>query len=122
MPFPADQLVGSGDEVRITEDGPAAKAQCEAWCTSPEVVAAMSKPHAAVSSTGNIAYRSSNEHTQPRHDPCKYCTGAPGAVPPLVTSAKMALGWLQATDDQIVFKLLRAPDGAVLDSVTIQHA
>jgi hypothetical protein len=90
MPFPADQW-------KVGADGgeDSAEARCMAWCEAP-------------------ATRAHAEGT----DPCRYCVHHLRA-PPTFTSDQMAIGLLSATPSALTFSLLRAPDGAVLDTVTV---
>jgi hypothetical protein len=100
MPWPTDQLA----PVRgpLAEDVAAATAACRAWCARPEVRAG----YAAVPGG------------RPASDPCVHC-GAGGGAAPVVFSDNMAAGLLTINGTTLTWQLLRAPDGAVLDTVTL---
>lgn len=90
MGWPSDQLASSP---RATDDVPA---RCAAWCEAFEASAAA---------------RNATERA------CHFCN-ANGASP-VATSGKYALGLVDVAPDAITFSLLRAPDGALLDTVTV---
>lgn len=51
---------------------------------------------------------------------CHFCT-SPLGVSPVFTTDKLSVGRLQIEFDAITYTLLRAPDGLVLDTVTVTH-
>jgi hypothetical protein len=55
-----------------------------------------------------------------RNNSCHFCKSSLGASPAFATD-KYSLGRLQVTYDALTFTLLRAPDGEVLDTVTVAH-
>ena len=101
MPWPSDQLAtGAMDEDALTPS-----AACAAWCAKPSV-------RRAFAVEGVVA---------PEADPCRYCSH--DGASPIYTSDNMAIGRLEVTataaTSTLTWQLLRAPDGRVLDSVTL---
>jgi acid phosphatase type 7 len=110
MPYPSNQL--DDDAARLAGTG---KEACEAWCSRPEVRASFAGHGVEASAQtprtgGDDVLLALN----PANDPCRYC-----ASNPVYVSALMAIGVLDATPTTLSWRLLRAPDGLVLDSVTI---
>lgn len=102
MPWPADQLAPVARP--LPEDVGTAVAACRAWCARPEVLAG----YAAVPGG------------KPASDPCGHCGGAPGVgASPVVFSDLMAAGLLTINGTSLTWQLLRAPDGALLDTITL---
>jgi hypothetical protein len=102
MPWPNAQLVaGAMDEDAFASP----RAACESWCAKPTV-------RRAFAVEGVVA---------PEADPCRYCSR--GGASPLYVSDNMAIGRLQlsstSTTSTLQWQLLRAPDGRVLDTLTL---
>lgn len=87
--FPADQF----DPI---PEGRSAAESCQAWCTSAAVV----------------------EVNKKLSDPCGHCINKEG-VSPIFQTDKMSLGVLTATTTSLEWKLYRAPDGVLLDSISL---
>ena len=127
-----DEMVYPPDQFDDSANRP-----CEQWCADPAVRAKFA-PHNRGSTSGGLSAAvpaasaprpvgsraGVDGHSLPRDvDPCRYCGGAPASgATPVYTSAKMAIGLLKASDASLEWSLMRAPDGLVLDSVTVQHS
>ena len=98
-PWPKDQLRDLADQARATE---AVAERCAAWCSAFDARSA---------AAGHAADKSA----------CTFCASSLGATP-VATSDLYSAGLLSVEHDKLTFSLLRAPDGAVIDSVEIVHA
>jgi hypothetical protein len=112
MPYPSDQHAASVDEEAMTP-----LEACTAWCTRPEV-------RHAFASRGMTRAGAAPPPLTPATDPCHLCTAGGRAVGgPVYQSDNMAIGKLGITVGQfatsLTWQLLRAPDGKVLDSFTL---
>lgn len=87
--YPADQFDPIPADLSAAES-------CQAWCSSPAVIAASKK----------------------MGDPCVHCITKQGASPVFQTD-KMSAGVLTASTTELVWKLYRAPDGELLDSIRL---
>jgi hypothetical protein len=98
--YPADQFAESAEQFR--EYGKPPAQACEEWCML-ELVQDIK------SMNGN--------------DPCQHCRvqrpGAPLPADPMFFTDKMSAGILTATDTELSYTLYRAPDGMILDYVSI---
>lgn len=98
MPYPPDQLLPLS-QLSEHAEGVTGTEACRAWCADPAVRAGFAHEEASV----------------PAHaEPCRVCDASPVFV-----SSKMAIGVLTATESSLQWQLLRAPDGAVLDTLTL---
>jgi len=94
-PFPSDQFAESVEDMK--EFGKSPRVACEEWCKLPEI----------------------QDVTRGKRDPCNHCTIRGGAASPAFTTDKLSIGVLEASETALQWKLLRAPDGLVLDSILI---
>ena len=102
-PFPPQQFAPTLEGLR--EFGKTPHEACTEWCTSGPI----------------------QEVNRGKRDPCRHCGEAPGyeagEAPSGFTSAfatdKLSIGVLAASEIELTWQLLRAPDGLVLDSVTV---
>lgn len=102
-PWPKDQLADLASITPATEN---VAERCAAWCSAADARAA-----AAAQAAG----------AAPEKSACTFCTSSLGATP-VATSDLYSAGFLSIEHDKLTFSLLRAPDGAVIDSVTVTHA
>lgn len=86
---PADQFDAPAAHVPASES-------CMAWCGSAEVA----------------------QLNKGQEDPCRHCRIAENVTPVFQTD-KMSAGILTASKTELSWKLYRAPDGLLLDSVTV---
>ncbi len=99
-PWPKDQAVAPTEDVQQ---------RCAAWCTAFDQRA--NATAAAGQGAGQHVGRSA----------CTFCKSTLGLAP-VATSDLYSAGFIDVQHDTLTFKLLRAPDGAVLDSIVITHA
>jgi len=88
-PYPVDQLDPIPESLSAAES-------CQAWCSSASVMEANKK----------------------MPDPCGHCINKNG-VSPVFQTDKMSLGVLTASTTSLEWKLYRAPDGALLDTISL---
>jgi hypothetical protein len=107
--YPSDQF---DDVENMKENKMTASESCDNWCQSP-YIQQMNMLHGG-------------------EDPCRHChpnkktsnglsngNGKQQVPDPVFFTDKMSIGVLKATDTTLEWNLLRAPDGLVLDSVSI---
>lgn len=134
MPYPTDQFVPTVeelDEYKLFNNN--GTASCYNWCTNPQVrqvYAGMAHTDHTVQhiidtldgafdnkneETASATTDNSNDDVPSDIDPCRYC-----ANNPVYASDNMAIGYLQIQGNSLTWQLLRAPDGLVLDSITLR--
>jgi hypothetical protein len=114
MPFPSDQMMFLDQDGSTTATAPMpalydeeaegvnATLKCMAWCNDPVV--------------RNRFFEEGKPSAIDGQDPCRYCNDNPVYV-----SDNMAIGVLQVTPKTLQWQLLRAPDGYVLDTITLSR-
>ena len=93
-PYPPDQLSRAVDAGSAARDAPA---RCREWCAGFDA-------------------RFGGERSA-----CRFCEGGPLGATPAAQTDLLSLGVLDVAFDKLSFRLLRAPDGAVLDTVEVAH-
>lgn len=142
--FPADQFDTENDTQKKVEKQRESRGKglgpCEFWCAriggttlaAPATPAAGSPPATPPPNEGAPEREAQASAAKPRaseadscgngndplNNPCRHCS-PPGVGPPAAATDKLALGVLTATTTSLEWRLLRAPDGAVLDTVTL---
>jgi len=135
MPWPADQLAAPADLAEAAFATP--RAACEAWCARPAVRRAFAAKHwqaahadadtsagAGPGAGAGAGAGAATGEVKPEDDPCRYCTaGGRNAAGPEYVSDNMAIGKLKVeavgATSTLTWQLLRAPDGAVLDTLVL---
>ena len=100
-PWPKDQLSTPAPATANVQQ------RCAAWCAAFDA-----REAAAASATARAP---------PQASACRFCSGGSLGATPVATSDLYSAGYLQVQHDALTFSLLRAPDGAVLDTVTVTH-
>ena len=93
MPFPQDQMDNDVTALKVGTS-------CTEWCARAEIREGYAEQHVP-------------------KDPCMHCAVGPLGLSPVYFSDKMAIGLVQISGKSLTFSLLRAPDGLVLDTVTL---
>jgi hypothetical protein len=94
--YPPDQLTRAADAGSAARDAPA---RCREWCAGFDAQFGGGEGQSA----------------------CRFCEGGPLRATPAAQTDLLSLGVLEVGFDALSFKLLRAPDGAVLDTVVVAH-
>jgi hypothetical protein len=92
--YPPDQLSRAVGPASASRDAPA---RCREWCAGFDA-------------------RFGGERSA-----CRFCEGGPLGATPAAQTDILSLGVLDVGFEALSFKLLRAPDGAVIDTVVLAH-
>ena len=110
-PYPSDQA----DEHVQRADAPGADARCAAWCAAEDTRIAQGQEALAVARA-----RANLPAPHPARGTCHFCRSTGELrLSPVAATDKYSLGIVNVTDAAMTFTLLRAPDGAILDTISV---
>jgi hypothetical protein len=122
--FPPDQF----DPIDSATNTTTPLEDCLAWCARQKAftaslaavsTAAVAVEEGGVEGGGGASLSIPSEGSDSHGDPCVHCSPPGLGADPVFATDKMSAGVLKATTEALEWSLLRAPDGLVLDTITI---